>query len=116
MVIVTLKPVILILALSSSRAFDIKEEALERREETLQLPPYPSWSELEKTLMETLSLVKIQAVSSAQNIAEIKTSLETLEDKIGMLEYKADSQRGLIKKVQRDLTTVSSKTSDKLID
>ena len=114
MAIVTLKPIILILALSSSRAFDIKEEVLEKREETL--PPYPSWSELEKTLMETLSLVKIQAVSSAQNIAEIRTSLETLENKIGMLEDKADSQKALIKKVQRDLTTVNSKTSDKLID
>ena len=91
-----------------NRAFEMKEEAVELREET-----YSSRSELQRSLLETLYLINTHAVSTAHNIAEIKSSLaamsermESLEEKVGMLEDKIDSEKETMEEMQGDLVTV----------
>ena len=79
-----------------SRALTMKEEALELREET-----YSARSELERSLLETLALVKANAVSTAQNIAEIKDSLEGMSDRMEKLEEKVGSNAQMTELIKK---------------
>ena len=87
-----------------SRALTMKEEALELREET-----YSARSELERYLLETLALVKANAVSTAQNIAEIKDSLEGMSDRMEKLEEKEGSNTQNIAEIKDSLEKLEEK-------
>ena len=91
-----------------NRALEIKEETIATREATLS-----SRSELERSMLETLTLVNTHTAATAQNIAQIKNSLsgiadrlDSLEEKVEILDGKVDSEQLSVMEMQKDLTKI----------
>jgi len=76
-----------------NRALSMKEEAVDQREK------YYSKSEMERSLLETLCDIK-------NSLAGVSVRMEKLEDKVGMLEQKIDSQKDTLEEMQEDLGAV----------
>lgn len=77
------------------RAFEMNEEALEAKIEMLSFK-----SETEKTLLETLTVMRTSAVSTAQNIAEIKNSITEMSDRLKRVEVTVAETQGNLLTVQ----------------
>ena len=86
-----------------NRALEIKEETIATREATLS-----SRSELERSMLETLTLVNTHTAATAQNIAQIKSSLSGITNRLENLEAKVEANvqtTDIIKKRQEVWTS-----------
>ncbi|KAL5254916.1 hypothetical protein ACHWQZ_G014384 [Mnemiopsis leidyi] len=93
------------------KALEIKEEAMDTREATLN-----TRSDLERSMLETLTLVNTHTIAATQNMALIKSSLSAitdrlhcLEEKFETLDEKVDSETQLVLGMSKDLSKIKNR-------